>query len=42
MMKRIATLAMVAGCLVVVACNTVHGAGRDAKSVGDTVSNAVK
>jgi predicted small secreted protein len=42
MLKRIATLVTIAGCLVVAACNTIHGAKEDAKSIGDTLSNATK
>ena len=42
MMKRIALLAICAGCLAVAACNTISGAKEDAKSIGDTFSNATK
>jgi predicted small secreted protein len=42
MLRRIATLAMVAGCLVMAACATIEGAKEDAKSIGDTFSNATK
>ncbi|WP_442679650.1 entericidin A/B family lipoprotein [Sphingomonas sp. ASY06-1R] len=39
MLKRLATIAICAGCLIVAACNTIDGAKQDAKSVGDTFSN---
>ncbi len=38
-MRTITTLALLAGALLVAACNTVHGAGEDAKSVGRVFSS---
>lgn len=42
MIRKILTLAMVAGALAVTACNTVEGAGKDMKSAGEAVSDAAK
>lgn len=41
-MRRIFTLAMVAGALIVSACNTVEGAGKDVQSAGEAVEDAAK
>lgn len=41
-MRKIFTLALVAGALLVSACNTVEGAGKDMKSAGDAVEDAAK
>jgi predicted small secreted protein len=41
MVRRIVTLLVLAGSVMVAACNTVDGARRDAESVGDTVANTV-
>ncbi|PXA86809.1 entericidin EcnA/B family protein [Nostoc sp. 3335mG] len=38
-MRTITTLALLAGVLLVTACNTVHGVGQDAKSVGRVFSH---
>jgi predicted small secreted protein len=38
-MRTITTLALLAGALLVAACNTVHGVGQDAKSVGRVFSH---
>ena len=38
-MRKIIGLAMVAGALLVSACNTVSGMGRDVSSAGNAVSN---
>ena len=38
-MRTITTLALLAGALLMTACNTVHGVGEDAKSVGRVFSN---
>ena len=38
-MRTITTLALLASALLVTACNTVHGAGEDAKSVGRVFSS---
>lgn len=37
-MRRIATIALVMGGLVLTACNTVKGAGKDVSSAGDAVA----
>ena len=42
MVRKVLTLAMVAGALVVSACNTVDGAGKDVSSAGKAVSDAAK
>ena len=42
MVRKILTLALVAGCLVTTACNTVKGAGKDVSSAGDAVANAAE
>ena len=42
MVRKVLTLAMVAGALVVSACNTVEGAGKDVSSAGKAVSDAAK
>ncbi|MFV1919117.1 entericidin EcnA/B family protein [Sphingomonas sp. MJ1 (PH-R8)] len=41
MARRILTLLLISGSVMVAACNTVDGAGRDVESVGDTVANTV-
>lgn len=41
-MRKIFTLALVAGALMVSACNTVDGAGKDVQSAGEAVSDAAK
>ncbi len=38
-MRTITTLALLAGALLVTACNTVHGIGEDARSVGRVFSD---
>lgn len=38
-MKTITTLALLASALIVAACNTVRGAGEDARSVGRVFSH---
>ena len=38
-MRTITTLGLLAAALLVTACNTVHGAGQDAKSVGRVFSH---
>jgi len=40
MVRKIFTLAMVAGALIVSACNTVEGAGKDVSSAGEAVQDA--
>lgn len=39
-MRKLVGVVIVAGALLVSACNTVDGAGRDVSSAGDAVSNA--
>ncbi len=38
-MRTITTLALLAGALLVAGCNTVHGVGQDARSVGRVFSS---
>ncbi len=40
MVRKIVTLALLAGSLAVVGCNTVEGIGKDVKSAGETVEDA--
>lgn len=37
-MRKLVTLALVAGAVMVSACNTVEGVGKDVKSAGSTVA----
>lgn len=37
-MRKLIGLALVTGALLVSACNTVHGVGKDVSSAGDTVA----
>lgn len=39
-MRKLIGMAMVAGALLVSACNTVEGAGRDVQSAGKAVQDA--
>jgi len=39
-MRKSLGLSVVSGLLLLAACNTVAGAGRDVSSAGDAVSNA--
>lgn len=41
MTKKILTALLLTGSLMVAACNTVEGAGRDVQSAGKAVENAV-
>jgi len=41
MIHKITTLALMAGAMLVAACNTVDGVGRDVSSAGNAVSDAV-
>lgn len=41
-MRKILSLAVVAGALSVSACNTVEGVGRDVSSAGNAVAGAAK
>lgn len=40
MLKRLAIIAFLAPALLLAACNTTKGIGRDIKSVGDTIEDA--
>ena len=40
MVRKIFTLALVAGGLMTAACNTVEGAGKDVSSAGNAVAGA--
>ena len=39
-MRKILTCAALAGAILVSACNTIEGVGRDVESAGGTVANA--
>lgn len=39
-MRKLLSAAMVAGMMLVAACNTVEGAGEDLQSAGQAVENA--
>ncbi len=39
-MRKILTCAALASAILISACNTIEGAGRDVASAGDTVANA--
>jgi predicted small secreted protein len=41
-MRKIVVLAMMAASMVVAACNTVEGAGRDVSAAGHAVSNTAE
>ena len=41
-MRKLLAAAAMASVLVIAACNTVEGAGRDVESAGETVANTVK
>jgi len=40
MVRKLFTLALVAGSFIVAACNTVEGAGKDVQSAGEAVEKA--
>jgi predicted small secreted protein len=40
MFRKVMTLVLIGGSLAVAACNTVRGAGDDAKSAANAVDNA--
>ncbi|NIJ07639.1 putative small secreted protein [Sphingomonas vulcanisoli] len=42
MVRKVVAVAIVAATLMVSACNTVAGAGKDVSSAGDAVTNAAK
>ncbi|MDR6789399.1 putative small secreted protein [Sphingomonas sp. BE138] len=39
-MRKVLTVAVLAAAVMVSACNTVHGVGRDVSSAGDAVAGA--
>lgn len=39
-MRKLLGTAMIAGMLMLSACNTIHGVGRDVSSAGNAVSDA--
>ncbi|MFL0414261.1 entericidin A/B family lipoprotein [Sphingomonas sp. 179-I 2A4 NHS] len=41
-MKKMIGMIVVAGALMVSACNTVRGAGEDVSSAGDAIANTAK
>jgi predicted small secreted protein len=41
MVRKAFTLLLVTGSVMVAACNTIDGAGKDVESVGETVANTV-
>lgn len=41
MIKKLMTVALIASSMTLTACNTVRGAGEDAKSVGKAAEKAV-
>lgn len=41
MVRKLTTLAVVAGALAIAACNTVRGAGEDLKSVSNCTENTI-
>ena len=42
MLRKIFTLALVAGSVMVAACNTVEGAGKDVESAAEAVQDVAK
>jgi predicted small secreted protein len=42
MIRKFFALVVISGTLVLAACNTIEGVGRDVASVGDTVADAAK
>lgn len=42
MVRKIITLAILAGSLAVAGCNTIDGMGKDVESVGKTAQDAAK
>ena len=42
MIRKLFALVFISGTLVLAACNTIEGVGRDVASVGDTVADAAK
>ncbi|MDQ3144211.1 MAG: entericidin EcnA/B family protein [Pseudomonadota bacterium] len=41
MMRKLTTMVLIGGCLIVAACNTVRGAASDVNSAANTVDNAI-
>ena len=41
-MRKFTTLALVTATLLIAACNTVEGVGKDVKSAGDTVAKTAE
>jgi predicted small secreted protein len=41
MVQKVATLALIGGCLLVAACNTVRGAASDVNSAASCTQNAM-
>ncbi len=41
MLRKITTLALIAGTLTIAACNTVRGAASDVNSVANAADNAI-
>nr|WP_295671976.1 entericidin A/B family lipoprotein [Sphingomonas sp.] len=41
-MRKLVGMAVVAAALLVSACNTIEGAGKDVSSAGDTVAKTAK
>lgn len=42
MVRKIITMALIAGGLTMAACNTVRGAGKDVTSAANATENAIK
>lgn len=42
MINKAATAALIIGAILVSACNTIAGAGRDVQSVGETVEDVAE
>jgi len=42
MVRKIFTMALLAGSLAVAGCNTIDGLGKDVESVGETAQDAAK
>jgi len=42
MVRKIVTIALIAGGLTMAACNTVRGAGKDVSSAANATENAIK
>ena len=40
MVRKIVSLALIAGSFIIAACNTVEGAGKDVQSAGEAVEKA--